>query len=82
MEFMHEKTWALGGLMIGMLVLLLYTFGGIYTSIGIFVGFLDIVFMAAIYINLYESYKTLEVEIVKIDREYKKKLAEFKSAGD
>jgi hypothetical protein len=78
MEIEHGKTWGYTALIIGLATVLLYMYGEIYAFMGVMIGFLGLLFMASIYMNLYEQYTILYNKDVEMDVEKKQKLAKFK----
>jgi lipopolysaccharide/colanic/teichoic acid biosynthesis glycosyltransferase len=79
MEMEHGKTWGYTALIIGLATILLYTYNGIYAFMGVLIGFLGFVLMAAIYINLYAQYEILYKKEEERKVAKKVKLAKFKS---
>jgi len=79
MEIEHGKTWSYIALIIAFAIMLLYIYSGIYAFLGVMIGFLGLIFMAAVYLNLYEQYKILYVQEIERDAVEKRKLAKFKS---
>ena len=64
MDFAHGKSWSYMVLVLGLTTLLLFYYGEFYAIVGVFIGFMSLVFMSAMYFNLYNLY-----EEVMLDRE-------------
>lgn len=57
MEFTHGKSWSYVALVLGLTTLLLYYYGEFYAVVGVFIGFMSLVFMSAMYFNLHTQYE-------------------------
>jgi len=57
MDFAHGKSWSYMALVLGLTTLLLFYYGEPYAWIGVFIGFMSLVFMSAMYFNLHTLYE-------------------------
>ena len=76
MEFSHGKSWSAVSLILGFVTLLLFYYGDVFAIFGMFIGFMTIVFMSAMYFSLYLFY---EEEISRIEKKERKELLDSSS---
>lgn len=74
MEFNHGKSWSMVALILAFATLLLYYYGDVYALVGVFIGFMSLVFMSAMYFNLYTMYD--EIIVSKEEEEIRRKRGE------
>ena len=76
MEFTHGKSWSYAALVLGFTTLLLFYYGEPYSWIGVFIGFMSLVYMSAMYFNLHTLYEQV---MTSEDVEENKRREEFSS---
>jgi hypothetical protein len=78
MEFTHGKSWSYMALVLGLTTLLLFYYGEPYSIGGVFIGFMSLVFMSAMYFNLHTMYEEVIISKEREDVEKRKELEKFK----
>jgi len=78
MDFAHGKSWSFVALVLGLTTLLLFYYGGIYSIVGVFIGFMSLVFMSAMYFNLHTLYEEIVINKEREDIKKREELSSFK----
>lgn len=77
MDFAHGKSWSYMVLVLGLTTLLLFYYGEVYSIIGVFIGFMSLVFMSAMYFNLFSLYEEIMIDKEKDDIKMREELSSF-----
>jgi len=77
MELGHGKSWSYMVLVLGLTTLLLFYYGELYSIVGVFIGFMSLVFMSAMYFNLYNLYEEVMIDKEKDEIKVREELSTF-----
>ena len=68
MEFTHDKIFSFTALILGMIILLLEYYGGIYGWLGAIIAFLGLILMGTLYFDLLMKYNAInDLFLIKSD---------------